>query len=205
MGTRNLIAIYKDGEYKVAQYGQWDGYPSGQGVGILNNLKEYGVNRISTKLDKVRWITDNEYRQQWLEFGHDIDSSNGFVNCELGDKFDKKYPELSRDTGSDILKLIAETDRVLKIQNSIDFVGDSLFCEWAYVIDFDKNTFEVYEGFNQKPLNSTERFYDYFNKDQEHAHGDIYYPCRLIASFDLNNLPNKEDFLNICEPKEKVE
>ena len=39
MGTRNLTAVFMDGEYKVAQYGQWDGYPSGQGVDILNILK----------------------------------------------------------------------------------------------------------------------------------------------------------------------
>lgn len=31
MGTRNLTAVYLDGQYKVAQYGQWDGYPEGQG------------------------------------------------------------------------------------------------------------------------------------------------------------------------------
>jgi len=27
MGTRNLTCVMKDGQYKVAQYGQWDGYP----------------------------------------------------------------------------------------------------------------------------------------------------------------------------------
>ena len=27
MGTRNLTVVYLDGQYKVAQYGQWDGYP----------------------------------------------------------------------------------------------------------------------------------------------------------------------------------
>lgn len=31
MGTRNLTAVYLDGQYKVAQYGQWDGYPEGRG------------------------------------------------------------------------------------------------------------------------------------------------------------------------------
>jgi hypothetical protein len=204
MGTRNLIAVYKDGEYKVAQYGQWDGYPSGQGVSILDYLKEYGTNRIKTKLNKVRWITDDEYKKQWLEFGHDIDSSDGFVSCDLADKFDKKYPELSRDTGADILSLIAETDDVLKIRNSIDFAGDSLFCEWAYVIDFDKNTFEVYEGFNQKPIDVSERFYDYYDKDQDHR-AEQYYPVTLKATFDLNNLPSKETFLSICKPKEDAE
>lgn len=27
MGTRHLTAVVIDGDYKVAQYGQWDGYP----------------------------------------------------------------------------------------------------------------------------------------------------------------------------------
>lgn len=31
MGTRNLTAVYLDGEYKIAQYGQWDGYPKDKG------------------------------------------------------------------------------------------------------------------------------------------------------------------------------
>jgi len=32
MGTRHLSMAYnKGGEVKVAQYGQWDGYPEGQG------------------------------------------------------------------------------------------------------------------------------------------------------------------------------
>ena len=35
MGTRHLIAVMADGKYQVAQYGQWDGYPSGQGVSVL--------------------------------------------------------------------------------------------------------------------------------------------------------------------------
>ena len=30
MGTRHLIAVQLDGEYKIAQYGQWDGYPEGK-------------------------------------------------------------------------------------------------------------------------------------------------------------------------------
>lgn len=39
MGTRNLTIVKLDGEYKVAQYGQWDGYPGGQGLRCLSFLR----------------------------------------------------------------------------------------------------------------------------------------------------------------------
>ena len=35
MTTRSLTAVKINGEYKIAQYGYYDGYPSGQGVTIL--------------------------------------------------------------------------------------------------------------------------------------------------------------------------
>lgn len=35
MGTRNLTCVVLDGKYVVSSYGQWDGYPSGQGKQFL--------------------------------------------------------------------------------------------------------------------------------------------------------------------------
>ena len=57
MGTRNLTVVkYKD-EYKIAQYGQWDGYPNGQGVTILSFLlKEGNIEKLKKALERVRFI-----------------------------------------------------------------------------------------------------------------------------------------------------
>ena len=38
MGTRNLTMVIHKEEPKIAQYGQWDGYPSGQGSTALKFL-----------------------------------------------------------------------------------------------------------------------------------------------------------------------
>ena len=40
MGTRNLTVVVKDEQVRVAQYGQWDGYPEVTGRGILKILRE---------------------------------------------------------------------------------------------------------------------------------------------------------------------
>ena len=39
MGTRSLIVVYMDGDYRVAQYSQCDGYPEGQGMSVLKFLE----------------------------------------------------------------------------------------------------------------------------------------------------------------------
>ena len=38
MGTQNLTSVWFEGKYRIAQYGQFDGYPSGQGLTVLHFL-----------------------------------------------------------------------------------------------------------------------------------------------------------------------
>lgn len=133
MGTRNLTCVIKDGKYRVAQYGQWDGYPGGQGINILNFLKKMDRSLFEKKLDMVSWATEDELNQMWAEAGADLESP--FVSMDIAEKHKKLYPENSRDIGSDVLKIIQNTERPLKLKNSIDFAKDSLFCEWAYIIN----------------------------------------------------------------------
>jgi len=196
MGTRHLICVVKDGDYKVAQYGQWDGYPSGQGVDILNFLASMDRKLFESKVDLLSWITDDELQEQWRECG--ANDNSGFVTMEVADKHNLLYPENSRDTGAKLLGIIQDADRPIKLVNQVKFAGDSLFCEWAYVIDLDKNVLEVYEGFNKEP-HQGERFSD-FERDKEDSE---YYPVKLAQTFDLNNLPSVEDFLSILEPNEE--
>lgn len=196
MGTRNLICVVKDNEYKVAQYSQWDGYPSGQGITILDFLTNE-MNRcvFEEKLDNmISFGTEEEIQEQWKECGAD---DSGWANMEISDLHRKLYPENSRDTGANILNIIQNTIKPLKLQNNIDFAANSLYCEWAYVIDLDKNTFEVYQGFNEYPLTKNERFYNM--PKIEYKIDANYYPVKHIVSFDINNLPTEEDFLKTFE------
>lgn len=49
-----------------------------------------------------------------------------------------------------MLELIQEESR-RQLKDAYSFATESLFCEWAYVIDMDKKVLEIYKGFNKSP------------------------------------------------------
>lgn len=193
MGTRHLIAVQIDGEYKVAQYGQWDGYIEGQGVDILEFLLGIGgdYEPFKQKIRECSFLTQEEIDT----INDSIDSDDGTIN---GVPWTKVYPHLSRDMGAKVLPYILKNGG-LKLNDRIGFAGDSLFCEWAYVIDFDKNTFEVYKGFNKTPLSEDERFYD-IAIDSD-ANG--YFQVRFVKSYDLCELPTVQQLIEDFTKKDE--
>jgi hypothetical protein len=44
-----------------------------------------------------------------------------------------------------------EFNTISTLQLDVDFGADSLFCEYAYVLDMDNNVLEFYRGFQKKP------------------------------------------------------
>jgi hypothetical protein len=134
MGTRNLTKVVdSNGVTKVAQYGQWDGYPSGQGVTALYHAHNAGM--IESKLDKLHFLTDSE-----------IDNINSLLAAS-GQPVSEVYPTLSRDTCADILGYVAYANEVFLVDSS-DFENDELFCEAVYTLDFQKKKFiSTYGGY----------------------------------------------------------
>lgn len=198
MGTRNLVAVKLDGEYKVAQYGQWDGYPSGQGATVLDFLAKWDRPAFEAKVRAASFLTTEE-----------VDAINSTIKAEgLQDRWQSRWPELSRDAGADILGMIAADEPGMKLRNSIEFAADSLFCEWAYVLDLDANTLEVFRGFNKTPLAEGERFYGAKcadADDQSRRENDGYQPINNVASYTLDSLPTVEQMELDCRTKEEAE
>lgn len=200
MGTRNLTAVFHNGEYKVAQYGQWDGYPSGQGITALDFVRdEMDRNLFVDRLSATYTPTDEQYKQWWIDAGHDGVSE--FVTMDISEKFKASHPSLSRDMAANILSYIQNSTEPVPIKLSINFAADSLFCEYAYVIDLDNNTLEVFKGFNKTPLSENERFYGATCDDSDKS----YYPIKHLHTFDLNNLPSDDEFLSILDPEDQVD
>ena len=187
MGTRHIIIVHSDNSNRVAQFGQWDGYPEGQGLTVLRFLRDMNRSQFETNVRQVKSLTADEVGLKWVDAGADPDSN--FVNMEISKRFERMYPQLHRDCGAKVLQLIHDQPAGLELFLQIDFVGDGLFCEYAYVIDLDTNKLEVYRGFNRTPLDENERFASFQEKDSK------YTPVKFWHAFDLNALPSDDEFL----------
>lgn len=196
MGTRNLTCAVIDGEYRVAQYGQWDGYPSGQGAEALGFLLGMDRESFITKLRAARFATDEDL----TAINAELDAAHS-VNSEKMMNEGGKYQQFSRDRGAKILSIVAEAEPGILLLDRRSFAADSLFCEWAYVVDFDNGTFEVFEGFNKAPVSEGERFHGATTDDPSPG----YYPVRLVKTYQLDALPTLDQFLADLEPQDDDE
>ena len=194
--------VVSDGQTRIAQYGQWDGYPKGQGYTVLDFIrkrrKTNTMDKFKEKLRNCRFI--NAEDQKVIDkFCKSIGSKDGWMTMDQAEKYHKKYPYLNRDNGAEILNMVYRSKGEVLLHDSTDFAADSLFCEWAYVIDLDNNVLECYGGFNSTNQPTPNRF-KHLLPDPESKYGVI----TLTAVFDLDKLPTKKQFVKILV-KEEVE
>ena len=139
MGTRGITQVIDlDGVVRVAQYGQWDHYPSGQGLNVLEFLSGYkNVDRLQASLFKAYFATDEE-----LQAAVDsVANEDGWMTMDQADKFAAMYPSLTRDTCSDILKVIVYSTGRVPLRNDVEFIQDDLMCEGVFTVNFQTNEF----------------------------------------------------------------
>lgn len=123
MGTRHRQAVIaKNGELKIQQYGQWDGYPSGQGTDILQYLREGDLKKYQKNLNKLNQITDAQVEE-----------------VESDENWPETYPFLSRDCGSKIHKMVEEGTVPFVVHTPEDECVK--WCAGFYTIDFKNGVF----------------------------------------------------------------
>ena len=182
MGTRNLTVVKVNGEIKVAQYCQWDGYPEGQGVDILSSLQALNLDNLKKCVMNCKFISPEEANNRWVDCGAEPGSE--FVSMDVSKRFREKYPALHRDTGAKVLGIIAKHQEGVELNNDLEFANDDVFCEWAYVIDLDRMVLETYDSYHPTPTVD----------DSNAVLKD--YAVKLRKVDDINNLPSDKEF---CE------
>lgn len=190
MGTRNLTCAIQDGEFKVAQYGQWDGYPDAAGVTILNFLNQVNLAAFAKRLNTVSFVSDEEWNRRTTEAGF-----GDSMDMPTFERYKTSFPWLNRDVGYKVFwELMKSTDETIELRDDREFACDSLFCEWAYVVDMDRGVFEVYEGFNKDFKADCGVFADVPKVSADHR-DEQYAKVRLVRSYSLTDLPTQEEFL----------
>jgi hypothetical protein len=177
MSANGLVCVYYRGRFAVAQMG--DAWAYGEGMRILRFLREPGnIGRLREGLQYVATLIPE------------------------GLKEIKKMPSLFKSspgpfykgTPATILNMIAQeatAENYVPIWLSLNFAITSR-CNWAYIVDLDRNTFDVFVRRERKREAPTTRF--------SNVGGDNVHVPALVKSFSFSQLPAADkEFLRALE------
>lgn len=172
MGTRGLYGFRKNGMDKLT-YNHYDSYPSYLGEIMVEFCKTTSIKEMNDIFDRIVLVEED-----------DVPTETQITEC-----IEYYNGDVSRRTPEDWYCLLRETQgnpNVYKhgLKYMIDhheFIKDSLFCEYAYIINLDHECLEFWVGFQMKP-------------DEDNRYGmimeieDGYYPCKMIAEYPLDTI-----------------
>ena len=157
MSTRGALIIRRGGEEKAIDIRN-DAYPSSAGVDIADLIKTTELNELFDVLTVYdEWDMPDDKEESNME----ETQAFSYCRCRLAVKHKKKL-RVSQETA--------------------DKVKNSLFCEYAYLMDLDRNELMFFVGGQTKPqegnpIGTEPVRIKWVDND--------YYPCRLAAVFDF--------------------
>jgi hypothetical protein len=181
MSTRGFLGFIANGRETIT-YVHYDAYPGALGADVLK---------------WARTVTDwDAVRQQAANLVHiDGDVTPTPEQYEALAPYAKQGADPETEPGEEWYRLLyatfgdpAATLAAGHSPHAPEWPGDSVWCEWGYLIDCDEKRFEVYQGFQTRPHEG--RFAD---RPANERSG--YYPVKLLNSWPLDALPDDDDFL----------
>lgn len=176
MGTRGAIGFRLDGEDKIT-YNHFDSYPGGLGSTILTEIcgkKDW--NKVKENVRRIVLVTNDTpptdaeiaANAKWADLGVSEQSFEDWY-CLLREAQGTLEPYM--------------TGELPLMFDSTSFVLDSLFCEYAYIINLDDGVLEFYKGFNSDP-NAPGRYASL----QRERKGE-YFGVALVETVPLSDFP----------------
>jgi hypothetical protein len=130
-----------------------------------------------------------------------IDLNDGLLFSELRRHFPEKqfnsHPRDYHELFSPLQGSLAPylDGRLSYIPDASDFIHDSRFCDWAYIVNLDTQEFEVWMGRQIEPEHEGIRLTEEENRYGTKADRMGYYPCMMYQAYNLNDLPGPQIFL----------
>ena len=171
MGTRGLYGFRKNGVDKLT-YNHWDSYPDCLGEWVVEFCKNTSITEMNEIFDRIILVNESnepteEQVNECMEF-YDGSVSTGSV---------REWYCLLRETQGNLTPYKHGLKYMI---DSCDFIKDSLFCEYAYIINLDTNCLEFWRGFQDKPCEGNR----YGTETGDNL--GKYYPCKMISYYPLD-------------------
>ena len=185
MSTRGLYGLRKNGIDKTF-YHHCDSYPDYLGYNIAEFIRETSIEELHQIYDGIILVgeTSKVYpdQLQWC-----LDAR--IINLNLGTQSTNDWYCLLRDLQGNlpmVKKLVKETGKCYMMDDH-EFILDSLYCEYGYIINLDDETLEFFKGFQGRADTNNRYGTDMLNG---------YYPCKIILAIPLREITNADDVVN---------
>lgn len=185
MGTRGLLGIRKNGEDK-ATYNHFDSYPSYLGKNTLEFIAEH-KSELNKLYDNIVLVDNNSEPTD-----EQVKECEKYTDLSVSEQSTKDWYCLLRNSQGDLTPYLNGLRYMIDNKN---FIKDSLFCEYAYIINLDDNVLEFWIGFQKTPTENNR-----YGVEKE----DGYYPCKNVLNIPLDEI--KADKIDeLVEKMEKCE
>lgn len=188
MSTRGLYGFRKNGIDKCT-YNHFDSYPSGLGCDVVKFCANNSVEDLKLFFDNIELVSEES-----RPTAHQIRECQiaGYVDLSVSSQSNNDWYCLLRNLQGNFKeyqKCIDDGNK-LYMTDGIDFIQDSLFCEYAYIINLDDEVLEFYEGFQKEPQVGNR-----YGTNEDRG----YYPCKLVSTFPLDELDDVNKIVKIME------
>lgn len=170
MGTRGLVGFRLESKDYLA-YNHYDSYPSGLGREVVGQLAQLNLETLPGDVQGLALVTDDTPITKDI-----VERLKAYTELHVSEQSTEDwYCLLHGAQGS----LVAYLEIGLMPDNAA-FIRDSLFCEWAYIVNLDTVKLEIWRGFQKLP--------DPNNRYGQEADDSGYYPCTMLAQFPLKSV-----------------
>lgn len=176
MNTRGAVGFRINGQDKVT-YNHSDSYPSYLGAKVAEFIRKTSDAELFHIAERIRLVSDEtpptpEEMVKYSVYGDE----------EVGNQTLNEWYCLLRETQGDLTPY--RDDGLDVMIDSSSFLLDSLFCEYAYIINVDTNELEFYTGYNKRKGKGR-----YGAEKDENG----YYGVRLMESIPFNRVRDRFD------------
>lgn len=179
MSTRGLYGFRKGGIDKTT-YNHSSSYPEWLGEKISKFCAAVTPEQMSDFFDRIIMVDEDASPTKEQQ---DYCIAAGWYNPYVGGEPPAYWYSLLRELQGNMAELdkAVRSDKDFYMIDSSEFIKDSLFCEYAYIVNLDTGMLEFWKGFQKSPQEGN-------RYGEELSDDDFpYYPCRLALEIPLTD------------------